>query len=62
MKQYLLEVKQYKLLAYLEQELLPAMEPYGHRAEVNPIDLMLGLSGCHSDFLPMFKKMAASLK
>ncbi len=55
---YLPEVDLYKLLDYLEQELLPAMRPYGYHAAVNPTDLMLGLSGCHSSFLPMFRKVA----
>ena len=34
------------------------MEPYGYHVAVNPTDLMLGLSGCHSNFLPMFRKVA----
>ena len=34
------------------------MRPYGYHVAVNPTDLMLGLSGCHSNFLPMFKKVA----
>ncbi len=55
---YLPEVDLYMLLDYLEQELLAAMRPYGYHVAVNPTDLMLGLSGCHSNFLPMFKKVA----
>ena len=55
---YLPEVDLYGLLDYLDQELIPAMEPYGYHVAVNPTDLMLGLSGCHSNFLPMFRKAA----
>lgn len=55
---YLPEVDLYGLLDYLDQELIPAMEPYGYHVAVNPTDLMLGLSGCHSNFLPMFRKVA----
>lgn len=55
---YLPEVDLYKLLAYLEHELIPAMNAYDYHVAVNPTDLMLGLSGCHSNFLPMFRKVA----
>lgn len=34
------------------------MAPYGYHVAVNPTDLMLGLSGCHSNFLPMFETVA----
>lgn len=59
---YLPEVDLYKLLAYLEEELIPAMKAYDYHVAVNPTDLMLGLSGCHSNFLPMFKKVAEEEK
>ena len=55
---YLPEVDLYKLLDYLERELIPAMAPYGYHVAVNPTDLMLGLAGCHSNYLPMFRKVA----
>lgn len=55
---YLPEVDLYKLLAYLDEELIPAMKAYDYRVAVNPTDLMLGLSGCHSNFMPMFRKVA----
>ena len=55
---YLPEVDLFQLLDYLDQELIPAMAPYGYHVAVNPTDLMLGLSGCHSNFLPMFRKVA----
>lgn len=55
---YLPEVDLYKLLSYEEDELIPAMASYGYHVAVNPTDLILGLSGCHSNYLPMFKKVA----
>lgn len=55
---YLPEVDLYKLLDYLEDELIPAMAPYGYHAAVSPTDLVLGLAGCHSNYLPMFRRVA----
>ena len=57
-KGYLKNVDLYALLAYLDQELIPAMVPYGYHTAVSPTDLMLGLEGCHSNFLPMFQAAA----
>ena len=57
-KGYLPEVDLYRLLAYLEEELIPLMEPYHYHVAVNPTDLVLGLAGCHSNYLPMFRKIA----
>ena len=34
------------------------MDAYRYHVAVNPVDLMLGLTGCHSSFLPMFRKVA----
>jgi 4-hydroxy 2-oxovalerate aldolase len=59
---YLPDVDLYKLLAYLDNELIPAMQPYGYHVAVNPTDLMLGLAGCHSNTLPMFQKVAQEEK
>lgn len=56
---YLPEVDLYKLLDYLDQELIPAMKAYDYHVAVNPTDLMLGLAGCHSSFLPVLKRVAA---
>lgn len=57
-KGYLPEVDLYKLLAYLEEELIPLMEPYHYHVAVDPTALVLGLAGCHSNYLPMFRKVA----
>lgn len=55
---YLPEVDLYRLLDYLDNELIPAMRAYDYRVAVTPTDLMLGLTGCHSSFLPMLRKVA----
>ena len=55
---YLPEVDLYALLDYLDREQIPIMKAYNYHVAVNPTDLMLGLSGCHSNFLPMFKRVA----
>lgn len=48
----------YRLLSYLDEELIPAMEKYDYRPAVKPLDLVLGISGCHSSFTPRFEKAA----
>lgn len=55
---YLEEVDLYKLLNYLNDELIPAMKAYNYHVAVEPVELMLGLAGCHSNFLGMFRKVA----
>lgn len=55
---YLPKVDMYKLLDYLDSELIPLMAPYGYHVAVNPTDLMLGLAGCHSNGLGMFRQVA----
>ena len=55
---WLPEVDLYKLLDYLDTELIPLMKPYGYHVAVNPTDLMLGLAGCHSNGLSMFRQAA----
>lgn len=55
---YLPEVDLFGLLHYLEDDLIPTMEPYHYHVAIAPVELMLGLSGCHSSFLPMFRKVA----
>ena len=56
--EYLKDLDLYGLLHYLENDLIPAMDAYHYHVAVNPVDLMLGLTGCHSSFLPMFRKVA----
>ena len=55
---YLPAVDLFGLLHYLEDDLIPTMKPYHYHVAIAPVELMLGLSGCHSSFLPMFRKVA----
>ncbi|KPI57376.1 4-hydroxy-2-oxovalerate aldolase [Clostridioides difficile] len=52
----------YKLLEYLEQDLIPAMAVYNYQPAVKPLDFILGLSGCHSSFIKMFEEIAKEEK
>ena len=52
------EVDFYGLLHFLDAELIPAMEKHDYHTAIKPLDLVLGLSGCHSSFLKTFKKVA----
>lgn len=47
------------LLDFIETRLQPAMEAYGYRNPIPPLDVILGLSGCHSSFVKTFKAVAA---
>lgn len=51
---YLEEIDLYKLLNFLDEKLIPAMEQRGYHTAVKPFDLILGLSGCHSSFTKRF--------
>lgn len=53
-----MEVNFYGLLNFLEQELIPAMEKRGYQTAITPLELILGLSGCHSSFVKKFKEIA----
>lgn len=57
-KGYLPEVDLYKLLNYLDADLIPEVQKFNYHVAINPTDLMLGLAGCHSNFLSMFKKVS----
>ena len=52
------DVDLYQLLEYLDKELIPAMAAYAYKPAVKPLDLILGLSGCHSSFVSTFEKIA----
>ena len=55
---YLQEIDLYRLLAFLDGKLIPAMEERGYHVAVKPLDLILGLSGCHSSFTKRFQDIA----
>jgi len=50
----------YKLCAFIDHELAPAMARYDYKAAVSPKDLVLGLAGCHSNFFDTFNAVAES--
>ena len=52
----------YTLLHFIDDELMPAMLKEGYHNPVKPLDLVLGYSGCHSSFLPIFRKVAEENK
>lgn len=52
------EIDFYGLLNYLDEKLIPAMEEKNFHCAISPIDLICGISGCHSNFLGLFKKIA----
>lgn len=49
----------YRLLSYLEADLMPMMQQFGYHVAVDPTSLILGLEGCHSNFLPLFQAVAS---
>ena len=53
-----MEYDLYRLLSFIDDKLIPAMAAYGFHAPVTPLDLVLGWSGCHSSFLPLFREAA----
>ena len=55
---YFKDIDLYKLLAFLDGELIPAMEEYNYHVAVKPFDLILGLAGCHSSFTKRFQNIA----
>lgn len=52
----------YRLLSYLDDELIPAMKAYDYHVAVCPEDLILGISGCHSSFLKLYHRVAEEEK
>lgn len=59
---HLKEVDLQKLLQYLDESLIPAMEQYDYRPAVKPVDLILGMAGCHSTFLGLFQRIAREMQ
>lgn len=48
----------YGLLAFINDELAPAMKEHGYRPAVSPLDLTFGYAGCHSSFTKMLDEVA----
>ena len=53
------DIDLYKLLDFLDEQLIPAMEEHQYHVAVKPFDLILGLAGCHSSFTKRFQEIAA---
>ncbi|WP_125141331.1 4-hydroxy-2-oxovalerate aldolase [Clostridium transplantifaecale] len=52
------EIDLFGMLDFIESRLQPAMKEFHYHNPVTPLDLTLGLSGCHSSFVKTFKKTA----
>lgn len=52
------DIDLYAMLDFIDNRLQPAMESYHYHNAVPPLDLVLGLSGCHSSFLKKFRAAA----
>ena len=48
----------YKLLHFIDENLSPEMYGYGYKSAISVIDLVYGLSGCHSSFAKLFADIA----
>ena len=59
---YLKKIDLHKLLQYLDGSLIPAMAKYDYRPAVKPMDLILGMAGCHSTFLGLFQRIAEEMQ
>lgn len=49
------DIDLYGMLDFIDQRLQPAMDAHDYHNPVTPLDLVLGLSGCHSSFLKKFR-------
>ena len=52
------DIDLYGMLDFIDQRLQPAMDAHNYHNPVTPLDLVLGLSGCHSSLLKKFKAVA----
>lgn len=52
------DIDLYGMLEFIDSRLQPAMDAHNYHNPVTPLDLILGLSGCHSSFVKKFKAAA----
>lgn len=52
------DIDLYSMLAFIENRLQPAMKKHDYKASISPLDLVLGISGCHSSTVKTFKEVA----
>ena len=53
------DVDLYGMLDFIDNRLMPAMTKHDYKPSISPLDLVLGISGCHSSFVKKFKTIAA---
>ena len=56
------EIDLYRMLNFIDTRLQPAMEKHSYHNPITPLDLTLGISGCHSGFVKKFKAIAEEKK
>lgn len=52
------EIDLFGLLDFIDNRLQPAMAAEGYHNPISPLDLTLGVSGCHSSFVKKFRTVA----
>lgn len=52
----------YGMLDFIDKRLIPAMAKHDYKPSIPPLDLVLGISGCHSSFVKKFKTVAEEKK
>ena len=52
------DIDLFGMLDFIDTRLQPAMAKHDYHNPVTPLDLTLGISGCHSSFLKTFKAVA----
>lgn len=52
------EIDLFGLLAFIDGTLAPKMREFSYEAALSPLELVLGYSGCHSSYLPVFRDVA----
>ena len=50
------------LMDFLDKKLIPAMAKHNYKTAVCPEDIILGISGCHSNFQDLFREIAKKEK
>ena len=56
------DIDLYKLLDFLDMDLIPLMAKHNYHVAIKPIDLVLGISGCHSSFLSDFQNISDEMR
>lgn len=52
----------FAMLDFIDHKLEPAMKEFNFHNSVSPLDLIYGLSGCHSSYREMFKQVADEME